>query len=73
MTLGEFNAWLEGYECSFDNGRPTLAQYNTVKEKLATVMIVKTAPTILEQIKKTPPFLPEPMVRYGPATCKAVG
>ena len=38
MTIAEFKAWLEGYEASFvDGGRPDLSQWETVKEKLATV------------------------------------
>lgn len=43
MTLGEFKAWLEGYEVSFESnytGAPTKEQWATVKKKLETVTLV---------------------------------
>lgn len=41
MTLGEFRAWLNGYECSFDLNAdgywPNAKQFTEIKEKLALV------------------------------------
>lgn len=48
MTLSEFNAWLEGYEASF-SGAPTLEQWQTIKAKMATVVVAGGIPI-------TPPY-----------------
>ena len=37
MTLGEFKAWLEGYEESFATECPSLVQWRYIKEKLSQV------------------------------------
>lgn len=51
MTLGEFKAWLEGYEASFSYDvmidappLPNAAQWTKIKQKLDTVTLVVAPP-----------------------------
>lgn len=63
MTLSEFKCWLEGYECSFDNGRPTLEQWEKVKAKLGSIGWAEPA---------SPP-LSHPAPHLGPVVVKPLG
>lgn len=37
MTVGEFRAWLEGYEHSFLDGAPDEDQWKLIKEKIVII------------------------------------
>jgi hypothetical protein len=37
MTISEFRAWLEGFECSFQDGVPNAEQWGAVKARMARV------------------------------------
>lgn len=45
MTINEFKYWLEGYEESFENGRPSDLQWRKIKERLNEAMAVKPIAT----------------------------
>ena len=54
MTLGEFKAWVEGFEESFLVA-PSHEQWNKIKEKLAEVQVVDTIP-----YSPNPPYITAP-------------
>lgn len=62
MTFNEFSAWLEGYECSFDNERPTREQWQAIKAKLASISQFK--PNALGLVQQLPLIPPASMKAY---------
>lgn len=65
MTLGEFNAWLEGYEHSFKHDAPDHQQWAVIKAKWNIVITPGSFGVPPAILKPTPPFLPEPVIKYG--------
>ena len=63
MTLTEFKCWLEGYEESFENGRPSDLQWRKIKAKIDSVTIVKP-PIMRDNEKLIPPNFPPYKVTY---------
>lgn len=54
MTISEFQAWLDGFSEAID-GAPTPAQWEKIKEKVATLQSVRLTDVL-------PPILPPPYV-----------
>lgn len=59
MTINEFKYWLEGYEESFQNGRPSDLQWRKIKERLNEAMVIKPITRTSNEILVGKPLTPD--------------